>query len=523
MVEQILRRAFSISDAFNAHYRKVATLSCVGLAGAYMLSATASNDIQAQQVSDAQGVRSDIAAQAPVLEEEYNYPEALEGLNTAGATDWTYDVVNAQSDALSSPALFGNSRLGIADNRATLAAMQEPVQTLSDAQIVEALQPLNLEPIAMEDMVLYRTIRTSRRGGASDLLKRAELQDSAAQAFLESDASVKKALFNGKRRKVEIQSNGLGELTQLTTLWLDSKTHYKKLIVERNEQGKLVSKVETKPLTVTRKKVSGTVRVALFQATDDAGLPNSVTDQLIDTFSSRIDFHRKLRKGDHFNLVHESYEAEGEVLGSGKMLAAEFFNGRRHYEAMWFKQKGMPGGYYRLDGTSLKKAFLASPLKFTRITSRFGNRRHPISGKWKKHNGVDYAAPTGTPIMSLGDGTVKFAGVQRGYGNCVEIQHRGGRTTFYAHLHKINVKKGQTIQQKDIIGQVGSTGWSTGPHLHLEYRLNGQYQNPMILVEDGGGTLPLEKKYMTAFKKESAAMRVALTEAEQTNIALLKR
>lgn len=498
--------------------------SSAGAVGVFMFSAIAGGSVNtaAQEhlhaVDSANSERAMVAQQSPLLEEQSNYPEALEGLNYKGAEGWGFEETEEPVAAFDGVggAAFGVEPLAGGE---LVGANAVEVQTLTDAQIVEALQPLNLEPIDLEEMVLYRTLRVRRGVTAATLLKRAELSDPAAQTFLSSDAKAKEGLFAGKRRKISIESNGLGQLTKMSTLWLDTDRHYKKLIVER-KNGKLVSSIERRPVTVNMKEVGGTVRVALFQATDDAGLPDSVTDQLIDTFSSRIDFHRKLRKGDKFNLVHESFEAEGEVLGTGKMLAAEFVNGRRHYEAMWFKQKGMPGGYYTLDGNSLKKAFLASPLKFTRITSLFGNRRHPISGKWKKHNGMDYAAPTGTPIMSLGDGVVKFAGWQRGYGNCVEVAHRGGRSTFYAHMSKLKVKKGQTIQQKDIVGLVGSTGWSTGPHLHLEYRLNGAYKDPKILVKDGGGSLPVEQKYMAEFKRQAEKMRVALKKSEKTRLAL---
>lgn len=485
-------------------------------------------DENTRRLSDMAGARAAMAAQSPLLEEESSYPEALEGMNSRGADGWELNNLDGSSQqhaarvAEPQPQLTAAAPLaaeGAAGEGAaeTVAAVTAPVQTLTDAQIVEALQPLNLAPIDMEDMVLYRTLRIRRGTTAAQLMQRAELQDPQAQAFLAADAHAREGLFGGQRRKVSIESNGLGQLTRLSTLWLDTDRHYRKLTVVR-EGDRLVSSVERKPVTVRLNEVGGTVRVALFQAADDANLPDAVTEQLIDTFSSRIDFHRRLRKGDRFNLVHESFEAEGEVLGSGKMLAARFVNGRRKYEAMWFKQPTMPGGYYTLDGNSLKKAFLASPLKFTRISSLFGNRRHPISGKWKKHNGMDYAAPKGTPIMSLGDGVVKFAGWQRGYGNCVEVMHRGGRSTFYAHMSKIKVKKGQTIQQKDIVGLVGSTGWSTGPHLHLEYRLNGQYKNPQILVKDGGGSLPVEAKYMPVFKQQADKMRVALANAEESRV-----
>jgi len=232
---------------------------------------------------------------------------------------------------------------------------------------------------------------------------------------------------------------------------------------------------------------SGTVRSSLFAATDDARIPDAVATQLAEVFATDIDFHRELRKGDTFSVVYEALTADGEAItwgASGKLLGADFVNNGRNYSAVWFKDAQGKGAYFGLDGQSKKRAFLASPMEFSRVTSGFAMRMHPILNTWKQHKGVDYGAPSGTPIRTVGDGVVDFAGWQNGYGNVVEIRHDNGRSTVYAHMSRIDVKRGQHVDQGMRIGAVGSTGWATGPHLHFEVKLNGVQQNPTLMAKN---------------------------------------
>ena len=168
---------------------------------------------------------------------------------------------------------------------------------------------------------------------------------------------------------------------------------------------------------------------------------------------------------------------------TGRVLAAEFVNRGRSYSSVWYAESGAKGTYYGLDGQSKRRAFLGSPLAFSRITSTFAMRMHPILNTWRAHRGVDYAAPTGTPVRSVGEGVVELAGRQNGYGNVVEIKHSGERTTVYAHLSRIDVRKGQRVEQGAQVGAVGATGWATGPHLHFEFKLNGAQQNPVAMAK----------------------------------------
>ncbi|KAF1023103.1 MAG: Murein DD-endopeptidase MepM [Paracidovorax wautersii] len=246
---------------------------------------------------------------------------------------------------------------------------------------------------------------------------------------------------------------------------------------------------------------------------DAARLPDSLTTQFAEIFGNKIDFHNDLRKDDRFSIVYEALEADGEPMSTGRILSAEFVNRGTTYNATWFQASpGDKGGYYGFDGESLQSSYLSSPLAFSRVTSGFSRRFHPIQQQWKAHTGVDLGAPTGTPIRTVGDGVVEFAGRQTGYGNVVFIKHNAAQTTVYAHMSKINVKAGQKVAQGDNIGLVGATGWATGPHLHLELRVNGEFRDPMTITQySEGRKLPATAR--AAFDRQVAMARVNLNAA----------
>ena len=231
---------------------------------------------------------------------------------------------------------------------------------------------------------------------------------------------------------------------------------------------------------------SGEIRSSLFAATDAAGLPDGIATQIAEIFSGDIDFYRDVRRGDRFRLIYEGYYQDGEFVRAGRILAIEFINGGKAHSAMWYDGAAAgaaagPGHYYGFDGRSLHRAFLRTPLEFTRISSGFGGRMHPISNVWRQHTGIDYAAPTGTPIRSTADGIVEFAGVKNGYGNCVLIKHQGVYSTLYGHMSAFaaGLRNGQRVEQGQLIGYVGMTGWATGPHLHYEFRVADKATDPL--------------------------------------------
>jgi murein DD-endopeptidase MepM/ murein hydrolase activator NlpD len=272
---------------------------------------------------------------------------------------------------------------------------------------------------------------------------------------------------------------------------------------------------EQAPLETRVLMKASVIRSSLFAATDAAGIPDSIAMQLADVFGGDIDFYRDLRKGDRFTVVYELYHLGGRPVRAGRLLAAEFVNQGRTIRAVHFGSS-----YYAPDGRNLRKAFLRAPLEFSRISSGFGMRRHPIHSGWKAHKGIDYAAPTGTRVRAVGDGSVEFAGVKNGYGNVVILRHNGQYSTVYAHLSRIAVRRGARVAQNDTIGLVGQTGWATGPHLHYEFRIAGQARNPLSIAMPAG--LPVPAQSLAAFHAQTEPLVARLDLLANANVALLE-
>ena len=279
----------------------------------------------------------------------------------------------------------------------------------------------------IQPLTLFRSDLTRSNDTADTLLKRLGVDDAAAAAFIRTDKSSRDALLGRGGRNITAETNEDNSLLKLSARWTtDESAHFSRLVLEKTVSG-FQSRIETAPLTVSSKLASGTIQSSLFAATDDANIPDAVAIQVAEIFSGDIDFHRALRKGDRFSIVYETLEGDGEPLRTGRVLSTEFVNNGKTLQAMWFQDpakktstanaQGLSAGkgaYYTLDGQSLTRAFLASPLEFTRMTSSFKMRFHPILKTWRAHLGVDYAGTTGTPIRSVGDGVVEFAGVQNG-------------------------------------------------------------------------------------------------------------
>jgi murein DD-endopeptidase MepM/ murein hydrolase activator NlpD len=397
-------------------------------------------------------------------------------------------------------------------------------EILEDLALPQAQQPLLALPVA--PLTLFRTTTTRSNDTADTLLKRLGLFDASAAAYMRSNKELHQALLGRTGRLVSVEANGNRGLQKLTARWLtkatdgqDADNTFQRLTIARTELG-FESRLETLPLVAMQALGSATISSSLFAATDEASIPDAVAVQLAEIFSGQIDFRRSLRKGDRLSVIYEDLQADGESMRSGKVLSAEFVNNGKSNQAILFQEAGASrGSYYSFDGNSLRKAFLASPLEFTRMSSGYGIRVHPITKDKRAHKGIDYAAPTGTPIRTVGDGVVEFAGTQRGYGNVIEIKHRADMTTVFAHLSRIDVKKGQKVTQGDKIGAVGSTGFSTGPHLHFEFRVDGEHRDPLTLVAEGGGAQPLSAAAKASFDKTSLFMRAQLAQAATVRLA----
>lgn len=348
-----------------------------------------------------------------------------------------------------------------------------------------------LEALAAFDLELHRSDLTRASDTADTLLRRLGVDDTEAASFIRKDAVARKLLEGRAGKMVQVVSGENGQLDELVARYAVADptlaaTHFTRLKIAR-VSGRLYATVENAPLASQVRLGSGTIESSLFAATDDARIPDAVAVQLAEIFSTDVDFHRELRRGDTFSVVYEALTADGEPItwGStgGKVLAAEFVNKGRAHSAVWFRDDLGKAGYYDLNGQSKRRAFLASPMEFSRVTSGFALRMHPILNQWRAHKGVDYGAPNGTPVRAVGDGLVDFAGWQNGYGNVVEIRHSNNRSTVYAHLSRIDVKRGQRVDQGTRIGAVGATGWATGPHLHFEFKVAGVQHNPVQIAQ----------------------------------------
>ena len=394
-------------------------------------------------------------------------------------------------------------------------------------EILENVQPLPLaeqsEVLDAHRFSLFNAEAVRSSDTAETLLARLGVNDPVAAAFLRQDPLARPQLLGTPGRQVNAEFTDGRNLLRLTVRWAVDNASFRRLVVERQGDGSFASRIEAAPLVASLRIGSGSIRSSLFAAVDEAGIPDAVTTQLVDIFSGDIDFHRNLRAGDRFAVVYETLEADGEPLRTGRVVSAQFVNAGRTLEALWFEEQGQRGGYYDFQGRSLQRAFLASPMEVTRVTSGFAMRMHPIHNTWRAHKGVDYGAPSGAPVRSIGEGSVDFAGTMSGYGNVVEIDHGKGASTLYAHLSRIDVRKGQRVERGQRIGAVGATGWATGPHLHFEFKENGQQRDPLEVARRQAPATELTAQARTQFTRVAQSMRTQLAVAASANMVASAR
>ncbi len=396
-----------------------------------------------------------------------------------------------------------------------VAALGPDAADLPVRQVLEAIGTLPIGPqteaLDAYDFTLFRNELTRSSDTAEALLRRLGIVDSVAAAFIRANPDARSALLGRAGRNVSAEATHENQLQKLSARWIpDANGAFQRFIVELTPRG-FVTRTEVDALTPGSRLASGVVRSSLFAATDEASIPDAVASQLVDIFSGDIDV-RALHKGDRFAVVYETLEADGQSMRTGRVLSAEFESGGRLHQAVWFQEPHQKGSYYRPNGDNLRRAYLSSPVQFSRISSGFAMRFHPILNNWRQHNGTDFAAPMGTPVRAVGDGVVEFAGIQNGYGNVVILKHQNRQETVYAHLSRIDVKAGQGVTQSQFIGAVGMTGWATGPHLHFEFRVNGAYQDPATIAQQDGG-VPLALTSRLAFQRTAAASQTELAAA----------
>ncbi len=383
--------------------------------------------------------------------------------------------------------------------------------------VVENLDVARSEQPADANQVFWREERFGRGDTVSDLLARMGVNDEEARAFL---LRVKPGRsLQLLRPGTIVQARTAEDGTLFALRYITDKGR----LVGFEKQGAGFKAVEQQlSLSPQQQMKSGEIRSSLFAATDAAGLSDNVATQLADVFAGDIDFHRDLRRGDKFTVIYEMFYHEGRAIKTGRLLAAEFINQGRSYRAVWFQDDEGKSGYYTPEGKNLRKAFLRSPLEFSRISSGFAMRFHPILHQWRAHKGIDYAAPIGTHVKATADGMVESIGRQSGYGNFIMLKHQGGFSTSYAHLSSFarGLRKGAKVRQGDVIGRVGQTGWATGPHLHYEFRVNNQVRNPLTVALPAA--LPIPAPQLGAFGRASAPLAAELNLLRNTNLALLE-
>lgn len=374
-------------------------------------------------------------------------------------------------------------------------------------ELVSVSLPLPERPPEPEVDARFVTQERVLRGDTvAALLERLGVRDDGATSFLRNDATGRilyRQLIPG--RTLQAETGPEGELLALR-YFLASDS-----LVEVSRVGESFS-ARQRPVADAPRLFygSGEIRSSLFAATDAAGIPDAIALQIARVFATDIDFHSDLRKGDRFSVVYEMVYDSGELVAPGRILAAEFVNDGHAYHAVLFRDDQGDEAYYSLDGSNRAKAFLRSPVEFSRVSSGFGRRVHPIFKNWRRHTGVDFAAPRGTRVIASADGQVVAAGRRGGYGNAVEIRHGGGITTLYAHLSGFarGVRAGTRVRQGEPIGFVGSTGFATGPHLHYEFKISGIHQDPMRVALPKAEPVPshLKERFLAVAADARAAI-----------------
>ncbi len=376
-------------------------------------------------------------------------------------------------------------------------AIDAPVP-LANSTLALPLPPLSLARQAETPGDSWQILRVQPGQTLSNLFEQASIPATVMHRILEHPGTreVLTRLRPGTEIAFDMPLNG-----ELRTLRFDRDPSHR---VELSLKGDDIREKVMERVSTTRTVVaSGQISSSLYAAGRKAGLtPSAIATMTDEIFKYDIDFSKDLQPGDRFSVVLDETWREGERIDTSKILAATFNTGGKTYTGFRFDRNGK-SEYFDINGRPLKKSFIRSPIQFARLSSNFGSRRHPVLGTMRMHKGVDYAARTGTPIMAAGDARVQFAGTQRGYGNVVILDHGRGHTTLYAHMSRFGkFRTGQRVTQGNVIGYVGSTGMSTGPHLHYEFRLNGVHRNPLSVTMPPPE--PLKGAELAAFRAQTS-------------------
>ncbi len=397
-----------------------------------------------------------------------------------------------------------------------------------------ALPPVNL---VVEPVALALPAAAAEPGPAATLrfhqaevINRGETLSSLLSRLGAADPELGRFIASNKiaRRMLQLQS-GRTVTAEIDDIGLVHRLQYRHGSLEAGGRGPMRvtivrngdSFLATEEVVAVERQIemrSADVRSTLFAATDSAGIPEVIASRVADILDGSVDLRRDLRRGASLRVVYEMVrEADSlEVSQPGKVLAFELVNGGKRHEAVWFEHEDGRGAYYNFAGQSLTRSFLREPLEFTRITSGFsGARLHPLFRDVRAHTGVDFAAPVGTKVRSVGDGVVESIGFQGGYGRMIVISHHGRVSTVYAHLNGFSdgLVKGARVSQGEVIGTVGMSGWSTGPHLHYEFRIAGRHVDPLQAVLPEGRKLSMADRMRFAPLSQAHQERMAQLES----------
>jgi murein DD-endopeptidase MepM/ murein hydrolase activator NlpD len=396
---------------------------------------------------------------------------------------------------------------------------QTEIITAPQKTVVEEIALPQVTPAVTSASTFWRNERVQRGDTVVELLRRMNVEDAAASEYLRKNPAAEsfRQLTAGKTVQAETGADG----SLLSLRYLNNGGN--QVVIEKNTGGAGFKASVLPPQVEQRLTMrTGVIKSTLFDATDEAGLPEATASQLVEIFGGDIDFHRDLRKGDKFSVTYDVTYSNGEPVRNGRIEAAEFVNQGKAYRVVFFQTDSTHGDYYTPDGKSVRKAFLRSPVEFSRISSGFTSARfHPILQKWRAHKGVDYAAPIGTKVKVTADGTVSFVGQQTGYGNVIMVAHQGRYSTVYGHLSRFaqGLHRGQRVGQGEVIGYVGMTGWATGPHLHYEFRIDGQQCDPLRVALPNA--TPISESQKAAFEEATRSLTDRLGLMSNTSVAQL--
>ncbi|MDY0330605.1 MAG: M23 family metallopeptidase [Thiomonas sp.] len=392
---------------------------------------------------------------------------------------------------------------------------------------VASTAPQQAEQLSNADQVVYTTAHVRASDTVESLLRRLQVTDPQQLRQLSALRRLRALVAGDPGRVVSAQVSNLGELQSLQGRLpglepladgSNDARQWRELTVKATPQGWDVQ-TQSRLVQPVLRVASGTVDSTFFAAADQAGMPYSVASQLIDVFDTRINFRRDLRPGDRFHVVYRVYQAQGQTLADGRLVSAEFVNQGHDYKAVWFdaKSDAKVSGYYAPNGGSLGRAFLLSPLPYNRITSGWGWRENPVKHFHEFHKGIDLAIPVGTPVKTIADGRVAYAGWGTGYGKYVKVVHPGGFATIYAHLSAFKVHAGEPVQQGEVVALSGNTGWSTGPHLYFQFFVHGKPVDPLDLAHYAPKGRPVPAALKPEFLAQTAESRHLLAVIDGRN------